>query len=94
MSTGAHRVVKIETAGESFNLSHDELISDWLNEKTGFFQRLNSDGVGLTCINVSDLKSLLKKFGKRIDKQTQKAIREDIEFAKTIGQDYVQYYCY
>jgi flagellar biosynthesis chaperone FliJ len=94
MSTGAHRVVKIETVGESFNLWHDNKITHWLGKKTDFFQRLNSDGAGLTCLDVSNLKNLLNELGKRIDKQTQKAIREDIEFAKTIGQDYVQYYCY
>jgi hypothetical protein len=94
MSTRAHRVIKIETSGESFSLWHDEEIMDWLEGHTLFFDPLNEDACGLTEVSIKDLKTMLLAIGGKIDKDVKKAIEQDIQFAEDQGDECVQYYCF
>jgi len=94
MSIRAHRVEEIKTNGDSFNLWHDEKITDWLERKTFFFNSLNGDCCGLTMVEVDDLKAMLSEIGKEINEDTRRAIEEDVRFAEERGDWLVQYYCY
>jgi len=95
MSVRAYRVIKIETAHpESFNLWHNDEILGWLEEHTNFLDSLDTDGNGLTSILVEDLERMLAEIGDSIDKDTKERIEGDIEFAKSQGDEVIQYYCY
>lgn len=93
MSVRAYRVLKIETAGESFNLWHDIEVTRWLEKNTGFFESM-VDGTGVMDVSIEDLEEMLKEIGDKIPEHVKKNIRDDIEFAKKQGDDYVTYYCY
>jgi hypothetical protein len=92
MSIRAYRVMEIKTNGPSFNLWEDEDLVEWLDKKTAFFQSLNFDAVGLTEIDVDELKRALVEIND-LKQDIRKAIEEDINAAEEIGRDYVQYYC-
>jgi hypothetical protein len=94
MSIRAHRVIEIKTSGSSFNLYHDEDVTDWLGEHTSFNGTLNCDCCGLTEVSVEGLKDMLSEIGEKLDEDVKKSIKEDIEFAESQGDEYVQYYCY
>ena len=92
MSVRAHRVNKIEYGGESFNLYHDDKAIEWLESNTNFFEKLDMDCCGISDVSVEDLKKLVKAKG--IDKETTKAILEDIRWAEAEKNDWIQYYCF
>jgi hypothetical protein len=94
MSIRAHRVIEIKTSGSSFNLYHDEDVTDWLEMHTYFFHSLNEDSCGLTGVSVEELKDMLSEIGEKLHEDVKKSIKEDIEFAESQGNGYVQYYCY
>ena len=93
MSIRAYRVTEIKTSGVSFNLWHDETVIDWLCENTSFYDTLDYDGCGLTDISDEELKTMLSEIGEKLNEDLKKSIKEDIEFAESQGNGYVQYYC-
>ncbi len=92
MSIRARRIIETKTNGPSFNLWGDEALVDWLRRETSFFSSLNPDGIGLTDVDVEDLKRALVEIGP-LEEETRKAIEEDIKSAEETDRDYVQYYC-
>jgi len=90
MSIRAHRVNKIERAGESFNLHDDKVIMDYL-DSIGKLNELNEDLAGFIDISVDDLKEILQL---NIEESLKNNIKTDIEYAEKTGDDYVLYYCY
>lgn len=94
MSIRAHRVVEIKTSGVSFNLSNDDEVREWLSNNTTFFQSLNQDCCGLTEVNVDSLREMLLEIGEKLDEGDVETLKENIEFAVSEGNMYVQYYCY
>lgn len=95
MSIRAHRIIKIERAGESFNLSDDEKLMAYLEEETSFYDPLDSDRAGQTELSLDQLRDILKKKKElELSDFTIKAIAEDIESAEDKCDDYVLYDCY
>jgi hypothetical protein len=98
MSVRAYRVNEIVTEKEpSFNIWHDDAVVVFL-ERRGRTMNLDEDG-GLFEVSIEDLEALcehLKKNKKEAGKYVEaiKKIRLDIYWAKDMGQDYIQYYCY
>jgi len=87
-----YRVVRIETASKAtFNLSRDKEISEWLKENTDFFSSVDKQGNGLTSIFVDDLERMLDEIGDRIDEDTKKRIREDMELAISDDNTVIDY---
>jgi len=90
MSIRAHRVNKIERAGESFNLHNDKVIMDYL-DSIGKLNELNEDLAGFIDISIDDLKEILQL---NIEESLKNNIKADIEYTEKTGDDYVMYYCY
>ena len=94
MSVRAHRINKIDySQSESFNLWHDELLVKELSEG-GYMDGLNMDACGVMDISITQIEELLMELGDKVDKDTQKSLRDDIEWAKKRKEDYIQYYCF
>lgn len=83
--------MKIETAGETFNLSHDEGIHRWLMDG-GYLDTLNIDGCGIIDIPKCDVEAALQEDVDCLSPETV-AILKDI-LADSGDKDYVRYYCY
>ena len=93
MSIRAHRVIEVKTSVVSFNL-YDDNVADWLDKHTSFFNRLNCDSCGLTELSVEELKTMLSEIGGILDEDVKESVKDDIKFAESQGNEYVQYYCY
>lgn len=90
MSVRAHRVRKIEYNGESFNLSFDEDLVDFLDAEDRLFDQLNEDGCGFAEISVETLERALTEVN--LEPETKKAIEKDLNWAKENDQDWIRYY--
>jgi len=86
----AYRVNEYAPGGETFNLCHDEGVAQYLNDN-GHFAQLNEDGVGFIDVPVTALGEMLKIAD---NDQTRSNIKEDIEFAKRCGKEYLRYGCF
>ncbi len=91
MSIRAHRVNEIVHEGETFNLSHDEELMKFLDEKD-VLNELNADACGLIDVSVGLLKEAIEKVEMAVE--TKQAIALDIVWAEKNKMDYVQYYCF
>ncbi len=96
MSIRAYRVIEIKTeVKDSFNLWHDKKLMDFLNQEGDFFGPLSSDATGLTSISIEVLQGAIDNaIDLELDENIIKALKADIEFAKSRGDDWVEYYCY
>jgi len=91
MSIRAHRIDKIKIGKESFNLSFDESINDYL-EKCGYTTSLDFDSTGMIELSIEALEEITKL--PNIDKDTKEKIKTDISWAKSKSKNYIFYYCY
>ena len=91
MSISARKVMEIRTSGESFNLSHDKDLIQFL-EKHDCLSGLNMDGCGLIDIPVEIMKKAMDEV--KIVESVRSALRKDIKDAENNGDDYIQYYFY
>ncbi len=97
MSVRAHRVVKVEYApSPSFNLYFDQKLINYLDDHgEGFWRLLNDDGVGQVYIEVDTLKAALRRPKKlALEPDAIEAIKADIAFAESQGDDGVTYDCF
>lgn len=99
MSVRAYRIIEIKRADDpTFNLWHDDdLISFLESYGSGYdyIEHLTDDGSGTTEISVKALKEALKKAKKlELDVYQIAAIKKDIEFAKSRGDEWVLYDCF
>lgn len=78
MSVRAHAVKKVEyyPNSEVFNLWHDELLMGLIGEE--IYERLNSDGCGMTELSVEDIETALECL------KVRKATKKDIEYTREI----------
>ncbi len=92
MSRRAHRLNSINyEKSESFNLSHDEELKNYLDERS-LLENLNSDNSGIIDVSIMVLKDAIKDV--KLENSTKKALREDIKWAKDNDEEFVQYYCF
>ena len=108
MSVRAHRVIKIETAGESFNMSHETKLVDFLisNSHNDIESKLDESGCGLFDVPVIVLKQAINEkplmsddnaveyANLNLDDYVIKDLKDDIVFAEKNNNDYVTYYSY
>jgi hypothetical protein len=96
MGIRAHRVIEIKLAEySSFSLWDNSKIMEFLENKTDFVYKLNSEGTGEAEIPVNVLKKLIKMSIKlNIDEETRNRLQEDIDFADSNNNDYVLYECF
>ena len=88
MSITAYRVNKIEYGNNTFNLSHDPGITEWLadNDRLG---ELNTDGAGMLELTINDIENILMEA--EIRKETKEKLLEDMEFATQNNQESIRY---
>ncbi|HPY88424.1 MAG TPA: hypothetical protein PLG34_10640 [Spirochaetota bacterium] len=91
MSIRAHRVNKMVIGKESFNLSFDEGISDYL-EKCGYTTSLDFDSTGMIELSIEALEEITQL--PNIDQNTREDIKNDVSWAKSKNKNYIFYYCY
>ena len=110
MSIRAHRVIKIQTDGESFNITHDKKLIDFLDSHSDITSKLDSDGCGIFDVPVVVLQQAIGEipkdfFDKDAGEKPEYAdlglsesvinnIKEDIAAAEKAGDDYITYYAY
>lgn len=103
MSVRAYVVEEIRHRGEgpdgqigpaSFNLWHDEAITNWLGKHTSFYDLLNNDGNGISEVAVADWNKMLGELGDELDEGQRLAIENDVQWAAGKGLDYIQYDCF
>ena len=87
MSIRAHRVNKMVIGKESFNLSFDESITDYL-EKCG----LDFDSTRIIELSIEALEEITQL--PNIEESTKNEIITDISWAKSKNKNYIFYYCY
>ena len=90
MSAKAYRVEAIKCSGQSFDLSSDEDLVNFLNWEERLLGQLNESGSGLVEISVETLKKALTEVNLR--PETKKAVENDIDWAKRKNQDWIRYY--
>ncbi|MHB1696515.1 MAG: hypothetical protein ACYCSQ_00185 [bacterium] len=61
MSVRAHRIIEIKDAGESFNITHDRKLIDFLEGICDIGHNLNEDGCGIFDIPVTVLKQAINE---------------------------------
>jgi len=91
MSVRAHRVNKIDYAGGSFNLWHDEAIIRYL-KREGYLNQLDEDLSGLLELPLEVVKMLAE--WEEVDVYAREKLKEDIKWAKENDEDYIMYYCF
>jgi len=95
MSVRAYRVNAILRDDEpSFNLWADRDVVDWLEDNTGFYSPLNMDACGMTEVEVSDLKRMVKQLTKKVDADVLAKIKDDIAWAEAKGNGWIEYDCF
>jgi len=96
MSVRAYRVNNIDRAhNASFNLWSDRAIMDWLRTNTHFLDRLNDDACGTTDVAVDELKRMVKELaGVKDAHEALQLLQEDIAWAETHRNDWIQYDCF
>ena len=87
MSIRAHRVNKMVIGKESFNLSFDESITDYL-EKCG----LDFDSTRIIELSIEALEEITQL--PNIEETKKNEIITDISWAKSKNKNYIFYYCY
>ena len=96
MSVRAYRIIKVEGAGESFNLWHAEKLVDYLNGHTigrGIYDSLNCDGCGQFDVEIEVIQEAIDKAEElELDEFTVKALEADIEAAG--NDEWVLYDCF
>ncbi|MFP3880598.1 MAG: hypothetical protein ACLFVA_06560 [Dehalococcoidia bacterium] len=93
MSVRAYRVIKIEYARpDSFNLSHDEKLMEFLDKEYGFYRYLDDDCNGLTVFPLEALDRAIAEV--EMEDDVKEALTKDIETCRKEGEEYVQYYCF
>ena len=94
MSVRAHRVKKIEYAGESFNLWHDKKLIDFFDRYYGFFETL-VEGIGITELSTEALKIAIKKAKQLgLKKQQVEQLKKDAKWGDKYNCGWVSYYCF
>ena len=94
MSVRAYRIEKIETTeNPSFNLWHDTDVMEFLQNIGEYHNFMGDDDYGFLEISVATLKILIKDF-KGLDSDIKEQLREDIAWAESKKEDWVQYECY
>lgn len=92
MSVRAYRINKIDcNPVDSFNLWRHSAIVKWL-ENRNYLSSLNEDGCGIIEIPVEALEQMLKEV--KMDTETKKCIKKDIEYARERNDYSVMYYCF
>ena len=96
MSVRAYRVNKIDyESGESFNVTHDTELTDWLDNNTmGFWDRLNEDCAGELEFSLEELEEAVNHFTELDKVELVAELVKDIAWAKSKGDDYITYYCF
>ncbi|MBM3703018.1 MAG: hypothetical protein FJW63_08550 [Actinobacteria bacterium] len=108
MSIRAHKVLRLEYNGESFNLWHDDELMSILEESSNFYLRLDNDCCGVTEILDSDFDEIKEKLEEVIDglencKTFQPERKEKAEHYKEVLKEmeeeikkegYIRYYCF
>jgi hypothetical protein len=95
MSVRAYAIKKIErNDAPSFNLWHDEVITDWLQENTSFYSELGDEATGIAEVSIEDLNRMIAEVGGKIEPDSLGALAVDIADAKKRGDEYIQYECF
>lgn len=108
MSIRAHKVLKLEYNGESFNLWNDEELLSILEESSNFYLRLDNDCCGVTEILDIEFDEIKEKLEEVIDglenvKLGQPESREKAEHYREVLKEmeeeikkegYIRYYCF
>ncbi len=93
MSVRAHRVIKIETAGDSFNMSHETKLMDFIisNSHNDIESKLDESGCGLFEVPVIVLKQAINKIPiiDNIEREFEDEGGMEPEFANLNLDDYV-----
>lgn len=92
MSNRAYRCELKLVDNSTFNAWADEDIIYWLQTNTSFMETLGDGPSGLSCITIKEWKRLLKDLKDKIDEETVKQIKKDIEWAKKNKKNYINYY--
>ena len=94
MSINAYRVIDIKMGKESFNLSRNISLADFLNAEIELYSGIH-DGSGMIDVPVNILKKALRMAEKlNLDERTVKRLESDIAFAKSNRDEVVTYYCF
>ena len=96
MSIRSYRVIEIKhEQNQSFNLWHDEKLMDFLDREAGFSNNLSDDATGLASVPLEALEKVITMAEKlELDVDTIQHLKNDIESARTAGDEWVEYYCY
>ena len=90
MSIRARRIKVIEyEEGESFNLSHDTELMDFLQQNSDFYNGLNQDGCGVAEVSVEVLEKAIKEV--KLEEDLKTSLQTDINRAKKDEVEYIQY---
>jgi len=94
MSVRAYLVTQIIHNDEpTFNLMGDTKLVNFFQENAGIYENM-SEGTGLTEIPVEVLKEAIAKTAElELEPFTVKALADDIDWARRMGEEYVRYYC-
>ena len=93
MSIRAYRINKIESKQESsFNIWHDEKLVDEL-QSAGYINNF-SEGGGQIELPVDYIEELISNKELELPDYVIKELKDDIKFAKKVGNEYVLYECY
>jgi len=93
MAIRAYRVIQIvKDRHPTFSFSSDEKLVDFLDRNSNFCDELGSTATGLTEVPVEVLKQALQELD--LEPETKQALEKDIERARCLEQEFIQYYCY
>jgi hypothetical protein len=94
MSVNAHRIIDLKLETSSFDLWHDEKLTQFLEEEVRLSSNLNSYGTGLLEVPVETLERAVKMADELdLDEDTVGGLRLDIAAAKSTRNEIVTYYC-
>ncbi len=90
MSVRAYKVEQLKLGKNSFNLSFDTKITDYLN-RSGYTESLGVFSNGLLELPLEAVQEIVNFDG--ISDDTKKQLSEDIRWAKRRKIDSINYYC-
>ncbi len=93
MSIRAHRVIEVKTADyETFSLTHDTKLAAFLASEEFIYDALTPNGNGMVGIPVKTLKRVIKRANNlELSEGVVDAIKKDIAFAESRGDEFVDY---